>query len=443
MFDPLRRLLRSLRVARAAIAIYVGYKRTQRRARGLDPDRAAALWERRHEETAERLYDLAIALKGLYIKSGQFIGTRADIVPPAYVDWLSRLQDRVPPRPAAEIRATIAAELGRPVSALFAEFDDTAIAAASLAQVHRARLHDGRDVAVKVQYAEVEALVGLDMRNLRTIIRLVAWREPKFDYRAIVDELAREMPRELDFVHEAAMIREVTANLAHDEQVVFPAVVDEILTRRVLVTTYVDGAKVLDAEALREMGVEHAAVAKTLASAYGHQILIDGLFQADPHPGNIIICPDGKVALLDFGLTKRLPDDVRLGFARLVLASSRRDPAAVLDAFQDLGIRTRHDDPESLLTLVRLLFDARPLRGDPTIVRRANAALAHNPIDALPTDLVLIGRVIGLLRGVSASLGIAFTAMDMLLPYAQAAIDEQGDSEPGRQDRDAGEAAGD
>ena len=357
------------------------------------------------------------------IKAGQFIGARADIVPAPYVRRLGALHDRVPPRSAALIRATIERELGRPIDELFSNFDDRPLAAASLAQVHRARLPNGRQVVVKVQYPEVRDLVRLDMRNLETVVRLLARRESRFDYRAVAAERAREMPRELDFVHEAEMQRRVAANLAGETRLIVPEVIDGMLTRRVLVNSYVDGARVLDLAALERMGVDRVAVAGALAAAYGRQIMIDGLFQADPHPGNILVRRDGKVALLDFGLTKELLDPVRLGFARLVLASNGRDPAAVLAAFRELGIRTRHDEPASLLTLVCLLFDARPVLGDPAVVRESNAALDHNPINAIPHDLILIRRVIGLLRGVAVSLATPFTPMQMLLPYARAAVE--------------------
>ena len=223
-----QRLYRTLRVARDAAVIYWGYKRTQRRVRSLAPDQVDAAWDVQHERSAQRLYRLCVDLKGLYIKAGQFIGTRADLVPHPYVRWLGQLQDRVPPRSVAEVRATIEREFGRPVEELFAEFDHEPLAAASLAQVHRARLPDGRTVAVKVQYPEVQKLVDLDLRNLRAIVRLVAWREPRFDYRAIWAESAQEIPHELDFVREAEMQHRVAANLKTEPNVMLPGVRGEL-----------------------------------------------------------------------------------------------------------------------------------------------------------------------------------------------------------------------
>ena len=387
--------------------------------RKLPPEEASAQWDRRHEQFAESLYQLAIDLKGLYIKTGQFIGTRSDIVPVQYSRSLSRLQDQVPPRPVAEVRETIERELGKPVAELFATFDDTALGAASLAQVHRATLHDGREVVVKVQYPEVAALVRLDIRNLRTMVGLVARREPNFDYRAIVNEIAAQVPLELDFVREAEMTRRIRANLAEIAGIVVPRVIEGYVSEKVLVTEFLDGARLLDASRHHELGADPLVLAQMIAGAYGHQIMVDGLFQADPHPGNILVLPGGRVGLLDFGLTKELPMSSRLGFARLVVAVGERDAAGISEAFRELGVRTKSDDPAELLSLMQLFFDARPKRGGPI---DRDGALKRNPVEAIPGDLVLLGRVVGLLRGVCASLGTPLSPMQMLRPYAERAL---------------------
>ncbi len=421
MFENVKRLRRSARVVRTGAAIYLGYKRTQRKARKLEPEAAAAEWERRHEQAAERLYRLAVDLKGLYIKTGQFVGTRSDIAPVPYTRSLSRLQDSVPPRPVAEVRHTIEQSFHTPVEQLFATFNDSPLAAASLAQVHRATLHDGREVVVKVQYPEVAALVRLDVRNLRTMVGFVARREPNFDYRAIVNEIGEQVPLELDFVREAEMTRRIGANLRDIPGVLVPTVVDEFVRPKVLVTEYIHGARLLDRERINGMSVDHIELAQTIASAYGHQIMVDGLFQADPHPGNILVLPGGRAALLDFGLTKELPQAARIGFARLVIASGERDPEGIVQAFRELGVKTKSDDPASLLSLMAVLFDARPLDGARGPGRQREAIRA-NPVEAIPGDLVLLGRVIGLLRGVSASLGTPLSPMQMLRPHAERAL---------------------
>ncbi|MFS8086757.1 MAG: ABC1 kinase family protein, partial [Acidobacteriota bacterium] len=376
-------------------------------------------WDRRHEQFAEMLYRLAVDLKGLYIKTGQFVGTRSDIVPIQYSRSLSRLQDQVPPRPVAQVREAIERELGLSIAELFARFDDSALAAASLAQVHRATLHDGREVVVKVQYPEVGALVRLDIRNLRMMVGLVARREPNFDFRAIVNEIASQVPLEVDFVREAQMTRRIRANLSEIPGIVVPTVVDGFISEKVLVTEFLDGARLLDASRHHELGADPTALAQTIAGAYGHQIMIDGLFQADPHPGNILVLPGGHIGLLDFGLTKELPTRSRLGFARLVVAVNKRDSEGISEAFRELGVKTKSDDPAELLSLMQLFFDARPERG--LLVDRGGA-LQRNPVEAIPGDLVLLGRVVGLLRGVCASLGTPLSPMQMLRPYAERAL---------------------
>lgn len=420
VLDHGRRVVRSARVAYAGARIYLGYKRVQRRVRNWPADRRTAAWTHEHDVAAARLYRLAVDLKGLLIKTGQFVGTRSDVFPDAYVRELSKLQDRVPPRPARLVRATIEEELGAPVETLFARFDNRPIAAASLAQVHRARLPDGRDVAVKVQYPEVAALVRLDLRNLRFMVGEVAKREPSFDYRAIVEELARQIPLELDFMREAEMMRRVRDNLRELPGIVIPRPVEGLVSRRVLVSEFLEGQRLLDGATGLPAG-EGERLARLVAGAFGHQVMIDGLFQADPHPGNLLLLPGGRVGLLDFGLTKELPPAVRYGFARLVVAAGDRDVPRILDAFRELGLRTKSDAPEAVLPLIELFFDPRDLTPDrgTRFRERQTSALGRNPVEALPGDLILLGRVVGLLRGVSASLGTPLRPMEMLRPYAE------------------------
>lgn len=426
--DHVRRFRRSFRVARTGLRIYLSYKRTQRKVRGLSAETAEREWQRRHEDAAERLYRLAVDLKGLYIKLGQFISTRSDIAPAAYVRSLSRLQDKVPARSATEVRSIVEEQLGRPIREVFSWFDDTPLGAASLAQVHRATLHDGRSVVVKVQYPEVGALVRLDIRNLRTIVGLVARREPNFDFRAVVNEIGQQVPLELNFVREAEMTRRVRENLAELGDIVVPRVVDELVREKVLVTEYVDGSRILEHDRVAGSGADPVGLAQTIAAAYGHQIMVDGLFQADPHPGNILALEGGRAALLDFGLTKELPEHMRVGFARLVVASGNRDPEAILAAFRELGVKTKSDDPAEVVRLMRLFFEPRREGEERVTLGARSGALARNPVEAIPGDLVLLGRVVGLLRGVCSSLGAPLSPMQMLRPFAERALAAEPDA---------------
>jgi predicted unusual protein kinase regulating ubiquinone biosynthesis (AarF/ABC1/UbiB family) len=424
----LQRAGRTVRVARTAAWVYLTYKITQRRARrrrarGGDD---TPLWDTQHERAARSIYGMIVDLKGMFIKTGQFVGTRSDIAPPAYVKYLSRLQDRVPPHPYATVAATIERELGAPVETLFATFERRPVAAASLAQVHRGTLHDGREVAVKVQYPDVEALTYLDIENTQRLVRLIARLEPNFDYRAIADELASQIPLELDFVREAEMATLVRGNLLDDPRIIVPQVIDGYVSRRVVVSEYLHGARLLDAEHRAQYVDDPVELAETIAAVFGRQILVDGVFQADPHPGNLLVLPGGKVGLLDFGLTKELPERYRLGFARFVAGAAERNPFLLAQGFQEMGVRLRGaNQAEAQVRLADLMFVEETSGNIESLDRERREALKYNPVEAIPSDLVLIGRVVGLLRGVSASLGKPLNPLEMLAPYAEQALADE------------------
>jgi aarF domain-containing kinase len=193
----------------------------------------------------------------------------------------------------------------------------------------------------------------------------------------------------------------------------------------VLVTRFIEGIPLNQPERIAAANPDREQLIRTIAGAYGHQIMVDGVFQADPHPGNLFLLPDGRAGLLDFGLTKELPDSSRRGFARLVVASASRDGEGIMTAFRELGVKTRSDDPGEIFPLIGLFFDPRPIdgaqRGE---LGQRRDIIRRNPIEAIPGDLVLLGRVVGLLRGVCAQLGTPLSPMQMLLPYAERALGE-------------------
>jgi predicted unusual protein kinase regulating ubiquinone biosynthesis (AarF/ABC1/UbiB family) len=371
------------------------------------------------------VYDMAVRLEGLPIKACQFLGSRADILPEAYVTVLSRLQDRVPPRPFEVITAAIERELGRDWRHAFAELDPTPLAAASLAQVHRGRLTDGREVAVKVQYPEIERLVAIDLRNFRFLIRVLARLEPSFDFRIIIDEVQKYVPRELDFENEAANAERMRRQLASRPDVVVPAVVAALSTRRLLVMAYEPGVRLTDVEELRRLGVDPKDLARRLLEIFCDQILLHGFFHADPHPGNILVQPDGRIVLLDFGLAKDLPPGFSAGIARLVGAIMSGDRAAVGAAFRALGFKTRDASDESLWWLGEafLGWAIRNNRSyaDPEMMKLFNTEMPRvmraNPVIELPGDVLLIGRVLGLLSGIGKQLESEIDVTGLLMPY--------------------------
>jgi predicted unusual protein kinase regulating ubiquinone biosynthesis (AarF/ABC1/UbiB family) len=336
------------------------------------------------------------------------------------------LQDQVPPRPFPLIQKRIEEELGKPIQDVFASFSPEPIAAASLAQVHAATLPDGCRVAVKVQYPDIAALIDLDVRNIAFFVNRLANLEPRYDFRFIVRELQRYIPLELDFLHEGRNAELVGRNFAaRGDEVRVPRIYWDYSTTRLLVMEFMDGVKVTDVEALRKAGIEPRTVAQMLTDAYLQQMLLDGLFHADPHPGNLLVQPGPRLVFLDFGLTKDLPPEFPLEMARLTTAIVAQNAEEIVASFQRLGFVTKHGGSESLLVLGEAMLGhsvkEQKSYADPEMVEHFNneisEAMRKDPIVEAPSDLVLVGRVMGLLSGVGKQLGSEVNLLETLAPY--------------------------
>jgi predicted unusual protein kinase regulating ubiquinone biosynthesis (AarF/ABC1/UbiB family) len=425
------RLHRARRVGSTFARIYLGAKAHRFIARRLQPADMPERWARFNRSSAESIYDAAIELRGLILKGCQFLGSRADVLPREYVNTLSRLQDRVPPKPFRVARATVERELGRELSEIFEEFAPRPVASASLAQVHEARLKDGHRVAVKIQYPEIESLVRGDLANLRFLFRAVGLLERDLDLMPLIDELSTHVPRELDFVNEGRNAQTVAAFFEGSDEVAVPRIHWPYTTRRVLVMDYVEGIKVTEARRLRAAGIDTGRVAQVLVEAYCEQVLGRGLFHADPHPGNILVQRgEGgrpRLVFVDFGLVKRLPTHFRDGVVAFAGALLRGDPDAMGEALVELGFETRDGRPEALSEIARFVleiaieFQKRSyLNRDMTerVGRQLPDRIRENPLVRVPGHVVLLGRVLGLLSGVSRALDSKVDLVGTLLPYA-------------------------
>lgn len=430
------RLRRVRRISVTFGKIYLGIKTHQFVEKRLAPRDMKKRWARFNRESAWAIYDTAVELRGMILKGCQFVGSRADVMPPEYVEVLSQLQDRVPARPYSVVKERVEIELGAPLEELFTSFTEEPIAAASLAQVHEATLPDGQHVAVKVQYPEIASLVRSDLANLRALFRAVGLVERDLDLTPVIEELGEHVPLELDFINEGRNSETIAKFLEARPDIVIPKVHWDLSTSRVLVTDFVDGIKINDVDMLREHQIDPEPVMRTVVEAYCEQILVEGLFHADPHPGNLMVLPplptpDGalgapRVVFLDFGLAKELPPDFRQTAVDFAAALLQGEPEAMTRALVGLGFETQINPEQSLREVSGIMLEvAKRLRhqtyAEPGVIRDAGRELAElirdNPIVRVPSHVVLLGRVFALISGLGSSLGVRLDMLKIILPY--------------------------
>jgi ubiquinone biosynthesis protein len=389
-----RRPYRVLRIALAVARVLPRYWLLMARdALGLPASPRA--WDRAHEAAAEQLRRLALSLEGGLIKVAQIGGARADLLPRAFIDTLSQFHDAVPPRPLSALTPMLEAELGRPLGEVFASVDVDALGAASLAQVHRARLRDGGDVVIKIQYPEARRVFPLDLAMARRVVGLVQRMTRSLDLRSLADEVTRFIELELDFRREAASTMRLGRILAADPDVRVPRI-DERWTRdRVIVMEYLDGIQVTRTDALRAAGHAPSDVARRIGRLYGAMLFEHGFFHGDPHPGNLLVLPDGRIGLLDFGLCKELPPGFARVVAQMIVSALIGDRVEALAAAARLSFDVEELRPEHLRSLVlRVIGDADDGEDLATV-------LGATRIRKIPDDFALVLRTMILLNGLS------------------------------------------
>jgi predicted unusual protein kinase regulating ubiquinone biosynthesis (AarF/ABC1/UbiB family) len=302
------------------------------------------------EQTANDLANDIEALGPAFIKLGQLMSTRSDFLPPTYLAALSRLQDKCEPVPFNEVEKRVVTELGVRISRGFLEFDSEPIAAASLAQIHRAVLRDGREVAVKVQRPGIREGIMEDLQILSEIADFYDTHTQtgkKYEYSVIVEEFRKSVLAELDYRREAHNLETLRDNLEEFELLVVPSPVHDYTTQTVLTMDFMRGKKVTDVTRLALLELNGAALAEEVFRGYLKQILVDGFFHADPHPGNVFLTDDKRVALLDLGMVARLTPTLQGKLLRLVIAISEGRPDTVADIAIDIGERKDNYDEQS------------------------------------------------------------------------------------------------
>ncbi|WP_290816928.1 AarF/ABC1/UbiB kinase family protein [Halovivax sp.] len=421
----LRAYRRFVLVAWQFLPLLLAYARDRRRFLLFGKPRRADPATQR--ERAEVLLASLFALGPTFVKLGQLLSSRPDVLPPAYVDVLSALQDEVPPAEWEAAREVVEDELG-PVDERFDDFETEAISGASLGQVYRARA-DGRDVAVKVRRPGVEELVEADLRVIRWSLPLLqrfVGDARAFSLENLADEFAKTIREEMDYEREAAMLREIAANFDDDDRFVFPDVIDGRSGERVLTMEFVGGTKITDVAGLDERGVDRTRLAETLQRAYLQMIIEDGVFHADPHPGNLSVTEDGKIVFYDFGMSGRVDPFIQEKIVDFYVAVANRDTDAVLDALVEAGTLSPDADRAVMSEVLELAI--QDARGEDVeryrvqrIVDRIEDSIYEFPF-RLPKNLALVLRVATVVEGVCVTLDPDFDFIDVATDY----LTEQG-----------------
>ena len=411
----------------------------------------------RYRQIAIGFRVLAIRMGGVMIKVGQFLSARLDVLPPEVTEELAGLQDEVPAEDFTAIRALAEQELAAPLEEKFDAFEPVPLAAASLGQVHRARLRADapeagrfRDVVVKIQRPFIEQLIDVDFRALRRFAGWLHLYEPirrRVNIPALVNELASVVGREIDYIAEGKNAEVFGEHFAHRRRVHVPRVAWSHTTRRVLTLENVYAIKITDYDAIAAAGISRKEVAAALFDTYLKQIFEDQFFHADPHPGNLFVTPvpatedrpaTWRLTFVDFGMVGHVQEHLREGLRDLLIAIGTRNAAKVVQAYQLLGVLLPTADLKMLERAEAQLFD-RFWGMSMSELRTVNHAemrqfalqfreLMYEMPFQLPHDLLLLGRTIAILSGMCTGLDPDFNVWQRLAPHARRMIAEEGGS---------------
>ena len=426
----LRSYRRFIVVAYQFLPLLVAYARDRRRFLLFGRSRQVSAETRRRR--AQSLLESLLTLGPTFIKLGQLLSTRPDVLPPEYIDEFEELQDRVPPAPWAEARGVLESDLG-PVEERFDAFDTEAISGASLGQVYVGEV-DGQDVAVKVRRPGVEALVEADLRVINFSLPILMWfvdDARSFSMETLANEFSKVIREEMDYGREREMLREIRANFRDEPRVRIPDVLEPYSSRRVLTMEYVPGTKINDIDDLDARGLDRTRLAETLQRVYLQMIVEDGIFHADPHPGNLAVQDDGTLVFYDFGMSGRVDPFIQEKIVDFYLAVAQQDTDAILDTLIEMGTLSPDADREVMSEVMELaIADARGEELEQyrvqQIVSQLEDTIYEFPL-RLPPNLALVLRVATVVEGVCVTLDPDFDFIDVATDY----LGEQGYIEAG------------
>jgi len=364
-----------------------------------------------------------------FIKLAQILSSRPDLITAQFANEFKKLQDEVPPFPVAEAKRIISEELKLPLEDIFREFKDEPVAAASIAQVHLAKLADGSEVIVKVQRPGIREQIETDITILTALARLLDRNVPEsrfFNPVAIVDEFSKTLRRELDFIGEAKNCSRFKKNFDENPDIYIPRIYGELITERVLVMERIEGVRIDDIPGITALGLDRKRLVKVSVDAYFKMILEDGFFHADPHPGNLLAMPSGMLAFVDFGIVGRVTPEMKATMAKTFLALIHRDFDKLIDQYVELGYVPEDIDLDRFRREFKtdLLYYLEPLYG--LTLQEINFAqyldvithLALKHRMQIPSDLLLINKAMLIMENIGRELDPSFDFIAFAEPYA-------------------------
>jgi predicted unusual protein kinase regulating ubiquinone biosynthesis (AarF/ABC1/UbiB family) len=398
---------------------------------------------KRYQRSAQRFRTLATHLGGVWIKVGQFLSARLDVLPESITAELANLQDEVAPEPFDSMRQELERSLGSTLESNFSWFDETPLASASLGQVHRARLLSGEHVVVKVQRPHIHDLIHIDLAALKRVLGWLKRYRPitrRVDLDALFGEFSRTLWEEVDYLAEAENARSFSAMYADEPGIRIPQVYSSHTTERVLTLEDVYFIKITDFATIDSAGLDRKEVADRLFRTYLRQIFIEGFFHADPHPGNLFVEPleEGawRLVFVDFGMVGRVTSEMKQGLRDLVVAVGTRDPERLLRAIETMGVIMPGADLERIRLAEAAMLDRlwgksmRDLiRTHPEEMRRFAGEfrdLLYEMPFQLPADLLFLGRCIAILSGMCTGLNPDFNVFEGIQPFAEVLLAEEG-----------------
>jgi predicted unusual protein kinase regulating ubiquinone biosynthesis (AarF/ABC1/UbiB family) len=442
---PPARALRFFKAYWVTFVVIASYLSARFQARFRSEASMRRLMREKHLKNARRIERTILSLQGFFIKVGQLISIMTNFLPEEFRRELEGLQDQVPPRPFADIERRIREELGgRPLGELFAELEPRPVASASIGQVHLARLPTGERVAVKVQYPDIEAIVKSDLRMMRRIFRIVEWFLPYEGLDDVYREIRAMIMEELDFRAEAENTRRIAANFDRDD-VAFPRVIESHSTSRVLTTCFETGTRIGDLAALDRAGYDRAALARLVVELYCKQIFTDGIYHADPHPGNLLVRSHAErpgqlqIVFLDFGAVAEVSETMRHGIVELIQGALGRDTDRIVRAMKEMGFVARGADTQVFERVIEYFhtqfqeqvsletFNLKDIKFDPekglenlADLRKMDISLRELSANFhVPKEWILLERTLLLLMGLCTALDPTMNPMTVIRPYLE------------------------